>query len=96
MFLRKSQWWVLSLVWVASFSESFADFRLWTDASGNFQIQADFVDMAGENVRLKKSDGQLISVPLKALSVKDQEHVQSLMASESNSFRMWEDATGKF
>ena len=96
MFLRKSQWWVLSLVWVASFSESFADFRLWTDASGNFQIQADFVDMAGENVRLKKTDGQLIAVPLKALSVKDQEHVQSLMASESNSFRMWEDATGKF
>lgn len=96
MFLRKSQWWVLPLVWVASFSESFAEFRMWTDASGQFQIQADFVDMAGENVRLKKSDGQLITVPLKALSVKDQEHVQSLMASESNFFRMWEDATGKF
>ena len=96
MIFRKGQWLVLSLVFAVSLSPGFADSRMWTDASGEFQIQSDFVDLDGENVRLKKPDGQLITVPLKALSAKDQAYVQTLLADETNSFRMWADATGKF
>lgn len=47
--------------------------RTWTDVSGKFAIEADFVELAGENVRLRKADGEIISVPLARLSLADRQ-----------------------
>ncbi len=40
----------------------------WSDISGNFQIEADFVGVEGKSIVLKKADGNTISVPIDRLS----------------------------
>ncbi|NQT40436.1 MAG: peptidoglycan DD-metalloendopeptidase family protein [Planctomycetes bacterium] len=45
--------------------------RTWTDGSGEHRLRAVFVDTAEGKVRLKKSDGTIITVPLDKLSPAD-------------------------
>lgn len=56
--------------------------RTWTDKSGKFQVEAEFIKIAGENVLLKKKDGTTIEVPLQKLTSKDQV-IARKMASDS-------------
>jgi hypothetical protein len=51
--------------------------REWTDNTGNFKVQADFVDFKGGKVRLKTEDGRLISLAIEKLSEADQAYVNS-------------------
>jgi hypothetical protein len=51
--------------------------RTWTDASGRFSIDAELVDVGEGIVRLKKADGQVISIPIEKLSQADQQFVRS-------------------
>lgn len=46
--------------------------RTWTDKTGKFQVEAEFVEIKDDNVLLKKSDGTVIEVPLLKLAPKDQ------------------------
>ena len=57
----------MSLVVVLSFASSTAAARQWKDGTGNFSIEAEFVDLVEGNVRLKKTDGEIITLPLKKL-----------------------------
>lgn len=57
-----------------------SDAREWTDASGKFRVEADFVDFHGNTVELKKKDGTLIRVPLDRLSKVDNDHARSEIA----------------
>lgn len=57
-----------------------AEIRVWTDASGKHQIEAEFVALDGDNVSLKKSDGKILTLPLARLSPKDREFAKSLAA----------------
>jgi hypothetical protein len=50
--------------------------RTWTDSSGKFQLQAEYVGLEGEKVRLRKSDGTVIAVPLERLSTADQQFIR--------------------
>ncbi|WP_425615446.1 SHD1 domain-containing protein [Anatilimnocola sp. NA78] len=50
-----------------------AGLRTWTDASGKFTIEAEFVTTNGERVELKKADGSVVQMPLERLSGGDQE-----------------------
>ncbi len=50
--------------------------RTWTDATGKHTIEAQFVAAKAGWVRLKKSDGSLISLPVEKLSKIDQAHVR--------------------
>lgn len=50
--------------------------RTWTDASGTFQTDAELVGMEDGNVRLKKADGSVITVPIDRLSDNDRHFVQ--------------------
>jgi hypothetical protein len=52
--------------------------RTWTDASGSFTVEAELVEVAEGNVRLRMADGSLVTVPLAKLSEADREHVGSL------------------
>ena len=57
--------------------------RTWTDATGKFTIEADFVELTKDDrVRLKTSNGKTIAIPLSKLSAADREHVASLMKPE--------------
>jgi hypothetical protein len=49
--------------------------RTWSDSSGKFRIEAVYVGQEGDAVKLRKSDGAEISVPLARLSKEDQEYV---------------------
>jgi hypothetical protein len=58
--------------------------REWSDVSGSFSVEADFVELSNNDVVLRKLDGTLIHVPLIQLSLKDQNFARSLAArSES-------------
>jgi len=50
--------------------------RTWTDATGNFTLEATFRGVIGGNVRLEKADGSVISIPLEKLSEADQEWIR--------------------
>ena len=46
--------------------------RTWTDRSGNFSVEAEFVRYADGEVTLEKQDGKVVTLPLSKLSFKDQ------------------------
>jgi len=52
-------------------STGLADVRTWNDASGRFSIEAELVDFKDGTVRLRKADGEVISIPVSRLSKSD-------------------------
>ncbi|MBC8875870.1 MAG: hypothetical protein H8E44_41115 [Planctomycetes bacterium] len=68
----------LALV-VAGFSEASA--RRWSDATGKYHVEADLLEVSGEKVRLKASDGRIIDVPIDRLSAADRQYLDSLRQS---------------
>ncbi|HUY32966.1 MAG TPA: SHD1 domain-containing protein [Pirellulales bacterium] len=57
-----------------------APLRTWTSTGEKFKIQAEFVGVDDGNVRLKKSDGKLITVALDKLSDDDRQYVKLQLA----------------
>ncbi|MBC8874430.1 MAG: FMN-binding protein [Planctomycetes bacterium] len=60
-----------------------AEMRTWSDITGRFQTEAEFVDLTDGAVNLKKTDGEVISVPLDKLSAADQAYVRRRTGGES-------------
>jgi hypothetical protein len=52
--------------------------RTWTHHTGKFSMEAELVEVKGDEVVLKKSTGSVITVPIARLSKADQEYLQSL------------------
>jgi len=50
--------------------------REWTDSTGKYRVEADFVDVQGETVRLKRQDGKIVAVSISRLSTQDQRWVK--------------------
>lgn len=46
--------------------------RVWKDNAGQFQVEAEYLNVDDEGVCLRKTDGQEIKVPLGRLSHEDQ------------------------
>lgn len=61
--------------------------RSWSDSTGKFHVQASYVSLENGTVRLQRTDGRTIAIPLEKLSEGDKAHVQSLQASE-NPFKL--------
>ncbi len=57
--------------------------RKWTDASGKYSTEADFIEFKDGNVILKKANGKLISVPFERLSTADQEFITSELSTDA-------------
>ncbi|MCX6848906.1 MAG: SHD1 domain-containing protein [Verrucomicrobia bacterium] len=49
--------------------------RVWKDASSQNEIRAELVRRTGDNILLRREDGVVITVPLKSLSLQDQEFI---------------------
>lgn len=62
---------------IALFTDSAAA-RVWTDASGQYQVRANFVSADQKRVKLQREDGSLVAVELSRLSEADRKHVQLL------------------
>jgi len=54
-----------------------ASARTWTDSTGKHTVEAEFVDLKGGKVRLKKANGSTLSITLDKLSSADQEYVRN-------------------
>ena len=70
--------WVLatiggSLLWAGADAPA----REWSDASGKFHTEADFVATRKGRVILEKTDGSIITIQLEKLSKEDQEYVRA-------------------
>jgi len=60
---------VIALCLIASLVNA----RTWTDVSGKSKIKAEFVEIVGTQVRLRKPDGEVISVAIDKLSPADRQ-----------------------
>jgi len=56
-------------------------FRTWQDDTGQFKIEAELVKVEDDAVRLKRRDGQMVTVPLDRLCEEDQQFVRRLQGS---------------
>ena len=45
--------------------------RVWKDESGEFSLEAELVDQSGKEVRLRKKDGSMVTVPIDRLGAED-------------------------
>ena len=52
--------------------------RTWTDNTGKFSVEAEFVETKQDSIVLKKANGSLITVPVVRLSETDRKYLQSL------------------
>ena len=50
-----------------------ADAKEWSDSTGNYSITGDMIAFSDSTVVLKKKNSDLVAVPLKKLSKRDQE-----------------------
>lgn len=62
-----------------------AKLRTWTDVTGAFTVEAEFIGLADGKVELKKTDGKSISLPLDKLSPADRD-IAKFLAESINPF----------
>jgi hypothetical protein len=73
--------------------------RTWTSRDGKFTVDAELDGVKDGVVKLKKTDGSVIDVPLDKLSAADQEYIEGQgagAASSGGEFRKWTSKDGKF
>jgi hypothetical protein len=61
-------------------------FRTWTDASGEFKVEAVLVKVDEDSVTLRRKDGKVITIPVSRLSKDDQELLKDAAAKSKNPF----------
>jgi len=54
--------------------------RTWTDSTGKYTVEAEFVDSEDGKVSLKKEDGTVVNLPIQKLSKADQEFIRGELA----------------
>ena len=60
-----------------------AQTRTWTDSSGNFEIEAQLVEVSDGTAHLQKADGQIVTVPLDRLSAADRQFIEREVAAST-------------
>jgi hypothetical protein len=58
--------------------------RKWKDKSGQFEIEATYSGVIGDNLQLRRADGKVIQLALDKLSAEDQAYVKSLAPAAVN------------
>ena len=71
--------WVLHVIFLQSYAHAQEPTRTWKDAAGKYSIDAKLIDLQTDSVRLQKTNGDTISVPLAKLSSEDQAYVKSFV-----------------
>lgn len=71
------RWSVIASLLATLLIFSSAKAREWSDASGKFRIEAEFVRIHQGKVELRKKDGSKVAIPLAKLSKSDQEFLKS-------------------
>ncbi len=71
---------VTLLPWRHAQAADEGELRLWSDATGQFQIQASLVEVKDGKAVLQREGGNRVSVPLPRLSKEDQQYVREELA----------------
>ena len=58
--------------------------RTWTDSTGKFTVEAVLVEFDGDQVKLKKTDGRVVTMTLEKLSFSDQQYLHRQKQNEAN------------
>ena len=94
--MNRKQFSVVLLVATAGLlNVAIAETRTWTGTSGKFHVDAELIEVAEKSVRLRKADGEIISVPLATLSKADRTYLHEsgkLVAGQSTKTN-FEDST---
>ncbi len=64
--------WVVHAMFLQSAGLALEQTRTWKDSAGKYSIEAKLIDLQTDAVRLQKTNGDTISVPLAKLSAEDQ------------------------
>ena len=56
--------------------------RVWIDVTGNYKVQATYVDFEDGKVTLRRSDGKEVEVDIEKLSANDRQVVRERAGSE--------------
>ncbi len=70
----------LLLLWLPALAQAALDLRTWTSRDGNYVVRAELVEVAGADVRLRKPDGSIVSVPISKLCAADRDFLASQSA----------------
>jgi len=65
---------VLAFVFPARCLDALA--REWTDTTGKYRVEADFVEATDDGVQIKKTNGEVVNIPLEKLSEADRRYVR--------------------
>jgi hypothetical protein len=60
---------------------SVAKVRTWTDQTGAFKVTATFVQVIGDKVQIKRTDGRMNLVPIAQLSAEDQAYLKEIQSA---------------
>ncbi len=60
--------------------------RTWRDAEGKYSVEAVLLDKTDTTVRLKKADGNVVTVPIARLSKEDRDFLDNLKKTDDNPF----------
>lgn len=72
---------VVPILFVTSHATAAEELRAWTSANGKFTTKAKFVEISGKNVKLKREDGKVISVPIAKLGKADRDYLRKRVTS---------------
>lgn len=63
------------------FAPTTSAMRTWTDRTGRHRVEAEFLSLEGQTLRLRRSDGKTLALPLAKLSTADQQEARRLAAA---------------
>ena len=75
--------WVVHIMFLQSVGLAQEQTRTWKDSAGKYSIEAKLIDLQSDAVRLQKTNGDTISVPLAKLSAEDQAYIKSIVDSKT-------------
>ena len=61
-----------------------ASAREWSDATGKFRVEAEFVELKDDVVQLRRDDGKTLRIPLGRLSAKDRAFLKEKIAEQKS------------
>lgn len=56
--------------------------RKWSDRTGQFTVTAEFVEVRGANVHIRREDGKVLAVPIERLSESDQQFLATMISEK--------------
>lgn len=91
--MRNLIWSIAAICWLVAWNSAIA--RVWTDASGELEVEAKFVTSQFGKIWLLRTDGQVFGVEPKDLSEADREYVRKVIRQREANRKVTENPPGR-